>query len=102
MSLVSLRARLDAATPGPWHATQVVDCWQIYDASDPFFLAGDLEQDDAVLIAHAPTDLRLALNVIEAMTCCAKGGSGCYTTDGAGDTDTCAVCVAYRAFEAAS
>jgi hypothetical protein len=69
MSTESLRARLEAATPGPWKAR--------YSGPELYVFGprGDLAQihgpeneaaHDADLIAHAPTDLAAALEVVEA------------------------------------
>lgn len=78
MSTESLRARLDAATPGPW--TVVGDDPAVSIGLEMAWVKGPynettdrhaevtdyIEQVDADLIAHAPTDLRGALDVIEA------------------------------------
>ena len=86
--LAAIRARLDAATPGPWkisgelpdyeHYTRIcVESW-IFDAIDidvpvcpDGFTKGEIDerdnpQADAALIAHAPTDIAALLDAIAA------------------------------------
>ena len=72
MSTQSLRGRLELATMGDWSFGQKgVVCWP---DDPPPAMAPILARDeratnwaaDADLIVHAPTDLRLALDVIEA------------------------------------
>lgn len=88
-----IRARLAAATPGPWKAQE----WHGNDdggwaAVGPHHTAGDVEDDDdrwdadqpdsvchnkakadAALIAAVPDDLTYLLNEVEAMTTIIKG-----------------------------
>ena len=65
MSTESVRARLDAATSGRWYRISKARAneGRIVVIGD---YAIDPNWNDADLIAHAPTDLRLALDVIEA------------------------------------
>ncbi len=49
--LAALRARLDAATPGPWHGWSVTA----------------VRHEDMQLIAHAPTDIATLLAAAEAL-----------------------------------
>ena len=58
-ALDAIRRRLDAATPGPWDAEQ----W------GNLFVMVDMQRPDADLIAHAPEDLRLLLDVVEEWRC---------------------------------
>ena len=75
MSAESLRARLEAATPGTWEISgepgKTAVGIRSTEESRPGIGAiyGGSERNakaDADLIAHTPTDLRLALGVIEA------------------------------------
>jgi len=78
VSVESVRARLDAATSGPWAMRAHDGCATVIAPSltmpwDTVVYADDsghprTSESDADLIAHAPTDLRLALDVIEAAT----------------------------------
>lgn len=79
MSSESVRGRLDAATPGPWIAAGAATWrsarldWRgrIYDNRNALVarqsgVANPDPRPDSYLIAHAPTDLAAALDVIEA------------------------------------
>jgi hypothetical protein len=76
--IAAARARLKAATPAPWYATYNIDFepenedvgnWYVsLDEDAPFrgrtsesFVADFVHKEDAIFIAHAPEDLRLAL-----------------------------------------
>lgn len=68
MSSESVKARLEAATPGQWRADEGACCVGTDEADiaegigrHPYAARGDAD-----LIAHAPTDLAAALKVIEA------------------------------------
>ena len=68
MSAESLRARLAAATPGPWEGLLV---GVVGDEERTYVAPFDNERQapkpaDADLIAHAPTDLALLLAVFDA------------------------------------
>lgn len=76
--LSAIRARLDAATPGPWEAG-TADCCPDMGWVDgpkgavcPQFTATkvthSLDANDAELIANAPTDLRALLDEVERLT----------------------------------
>ena len=67
MSLESIRARVEAATPERWHAEEIVGEYHVM-VGYPF---GDTigvfnEEGDAGLAAHARTDIPLLLLVAEA------------------------------------
>lgn len=65
--LADIRARLGAATPGPWQAREDEVRWErvycIVDAEDCAVCA-DASPADAELIAHAPGDLRRLLDEV--------------------------------------
>lgn len=67
----SIRARLDAATPGPWKWTNEPRQWLMAaDGSQPVLACATLlhpEGPNAELIAHAPTDLAALLGAVEAV-----------------------------------
>lgn len=70
--LDEIRARLEAATPGPWEAYHArfpnaygEGFWRV-DGPHERGYEGGFERADADLIAHAPEDLRLLLAVAEA------------------------------------
>jgi hypothetical protein len=73
--LSAIRARLDAATPGPWDAGTATCCPDMgwvdgpKGAVCPQFTATkvthSLDANDADLIANAPTDLRALLGEVE-------------------------------------
>ena len=73
--LSAIRARLDAATPGPWEAGTACCCPDMgwvdgpKGAVCPQFTATkvthSLDANDAELIANAPTDLRALLDEVE-------------------------------------
>lgn len=81
MSLEMIRQRLEAATPGPWEQRhgqllmppqryEVIGAdgtWLVTAGDNDYGPAGGLYgADNAALIAHAPTDLKLLLAVAEA------------------------------------
>jgi hypothetical protein len=76
--LSAIRARLDAATPGPWEAGTASCCPDMgwvdgpKGAMCPQFTATkvthSLDANDAEFIAHAPTDLRALLDEVERLT----------------------------------
>jgi hypothetical protein len=76
--LDAIRARLDAATPGPWEAGTASCCPDLgwvegpKGAVCPQFTATkvthSLDANDAELIANAPTDLRALLDEVERLT----------------------------------
>ena len=70
------RARLDAATPGSWIAwiegNTDPQTGETMWGGDPGVIIGDrfaegMTHDDATFIAHAPTYLRAALDMIDAL-----------------------------------
>lgn len=78
IDLDAIKARLTAATPGPWRVSRqniderpgtsevcdlVNDCWVIVEHND----LGRYE-DDADLIAHAPTDLAYLCATLRTLT----------------------------------
>jgi hypothetical protein len=75
--LSAIRARLDAATPGPWEAGTASCCPDLgwvegpKGAVCPQFTATkvthSLDANDAELIANAPTDLRALLAEVEGL-----------------------------------
>jgi hypothetical protein len=77
----AIRARLDAATPGPWEAvtpkryaavrSEKAGCYVYTQGKIPADTHADTvtrQQRDAHLIANAPTDLRALLNEVERLT----------------------------------
>jgi hypothetical protein len=71
VSRESIRARLAAATPGPWKASLEVAAAHVarlgqWEVSAPKFIGGKVRQD-ATLIAHAPSDLAALLAVADAV-----------------------------------
>ncbi len=85
MPIETIKARLDAATPGPWEMTDHVERYHVPEAApDAVYdyhwwsidhngvtvvedMRGAEESEpDFALIAHAPTDLRALLKVAEA------------------------------------
>lgn len=81
--LAAIRARVEAATPGPWEVlgpypnVHVGRCYEDDDGEELEFLicqmetkapkSGCLDHADAALIAHAPTDLRALLAHVTAV-----------------------------------
>jgi hypothetical protein len=74
----AIRARLEAATPGPWHQGRADhrDEWGCVNVGDYGWVTpvgmeygADSEQGraDAELIAHAPDDLAYLLDAVEAL-----------------------------------
>lgn len=66
--VAEIRERLEKATPGEWRRYDHAGPWHIWrDAGEgESHIAGDVLTDgDADLIAHAPSDLSWALDVIE-------------------------------------
>lgn len=67
MSLASIRARVEAATEGEWHAEEIVgeyhivDWYPFGDSIGEFYREGDAE-----FAAHAKHDIPLLLKVAEA------------------------------------
>ncbi len=76
--IAAIRARLDAATPGPWEAGTASCCpdmgWvdgprsMICPVLHPTKRTHTLDANDAELIANAPTDLRALLDEVERLT----------------------------------
>jgi hypothetical protein len=79
--LSAIRARLDAATPGPWEAvtpkryaavrSEKAGCYVYTQGKIPADTHADTvtrQQRDAHLIANAPTDLRALLDEVERLT----------------------------------
>jgi hypothetical protein len=79
--LDAIRARLDAATPGPWEAvtpkryaavrSEKAGCYVYTQGKIPAETHPDTvarQQRDAHLIANAPTDLRALLDEVERLT----------------------------------
>lgn len=113
MSSESLRARLAAATPGPWITVSSTDgvtqhYWVQAEERNPVDQLVVESHDgvpirpDANLIAHAPTDLAAALKVIELAkaehTMGAPDGDGCrFCSCGISD---CPTAFEVEAFEA--
>lgn len=70
LDLAPIKARLAAATPGPWtwvcHSTAGVSEWTVFDAAD-HALATNRHgwRPDAEFIAHAPTDIAALLAEVE-------------------------------------
>lgn len=105
MSTESLRSRLAAVKPGPWDIDEDGCCVYSTDESvcGPIALVviGGAEGtgEDAVLIAHAPTDLAGALAVIEVARSGHRPMAGfehqCECFD-----PTCAIFAAIEAFDA--
>lgn len=65
--LQEIRARLDAATPGPWHVHPVGSIEVRRLDYSGFVVARANHDDDADLIAHAPADLAWLLAEIDAL-----------------------------------
>ena len=61
----SIRARLNAATPGPWKAIKYYKNQLSNGAGPDWGLEGVRSFEDADLCAHAPTDLRALLAEVE-------------------------------------
>jgi hypothetical protein len=74
--IAAIRQRVEAATPGPWVSERawdafrtIADCGHLYCVNAPQTLPGPPGRNgatDAELIAHAPEDLRWALDQLEA------------------------------------
>lgn len=112
MSIESVRKRLEAATPGPWER-YTNPAWD-----DPGYIRTPHTSDsrprhvayvrsdegnpipNAELIAHAPTDLRLALDVIESAKAVVSYEEVIAPTPGC-DCPGCRLFAALDAFEAA-
>ena len=63
--LDSIRARLNATTPGPWKAIKYYKNQLANGAGPDWGLEGVRTFEDADLCAHAPTDLRALLDEVE-------------------------------------
>ena len=70
LDLDPIRARLAAATPGPWERvpaivsdTRPADCYDIWAADD--WLCANIHHTDAALIANAPADMAALLAEVE-------------------------------------
>lgn len=79
--IAAIRARLEAATPGPWAQPIDEEPRAIVAAKRPMFSLLALDRDgmaivdkkaDADLIAHAPTDLRDLLSYVERLEAVAE------------------------------
>lgn len=98
MSSSSVRKRLQEATPGPWEKEEdsLAITGPVGAARDDRMIIydeGGHSEEDADLIAHAPTDLALALDVIEIAAELHE------TQRHVGDP--CPLCIALAAFETA-
>ena len=68
--IAEIRARLDAATPGPWHKHDD-EPWVTNSATPPMrIIATGLrgQPENADLIAHAPADIAWLLDEVERVT----------------------------------
>ena len=65
--LKEIRARLDAATPGPWAKHRRSVHWSGNDDYAPLVVAMAEHPNDTALIAHAPADLAWCLAEIDAL-----------------------------------
>ena len=70
VSTETCKARLEMAVPGPWSLERGHEGWDIYAGDRMVTDDGGTRCQDAILIAHAPTDLAAALKVIEAIKAC--------------------------------
>ena len=74
MSIESIKARLVAATPGPWRGARVAngrtEHWAIYvegpDDSHTAIAMNIGREGDGILMRDAPADLALLLNALQA------------------------------------
>ena len=83
----AIRARLDAATQGPWtwaaHTTADGDEWAVFNESNwALATSRDGWVCDAELIAHAPTDLRALLDENAQLRQALDYYEKCYPCDG--------------------
>ena len=66
--LAEIQARLDAATPRPWHLDARGD-WGVYTEAMPSATSSDIasavRREDEVLLAHAPDDLAVLLAAVK-------------------------------------
>jgi len=54
--LAAIEARMNAATPGPWVA-HGYEVWNIENGEEAYFIEPLPNPEDAVFIAHTPTDI---------------------------------------------
>ena len=67
MSIESIKARLEAATPGPWKAGPSF-CTVLSSGPDRCYLVCETEErEDREFIAHAPQDIAALLKIVEAV-----------------------------------
>ena len=66
MSIESITARLGSATPGPWTPFRGHEGWDIHAPTGPVTLDSGARGVDVALLAHAPGDLTLLLDVARA------------------------------------
>jgi hypothetical protein len=108
--LEEIKARLNAATPGPWKAYD----WPSFPRSDEncvriesettitAFCFSDKPNHDALLIAHAPEDLRKLIAVVEVLSATISKHCNCreYASGPNGmDTIQCDNCEALESAE---
>jgi|GEM_PF-6765480 len=83
-----MKARLEAATPGPWRydgssGVETIPEFDLhrFDIMGETVARVDLTDYDGVLIAHAPSDLAKLHAALDAVEALHEPGPGYYTTD---------------------
>lgn len=81
--LTEIRARLDAATPGPWKRSlsgSRYNPWKVHRGAILVALSGE-SPEDADLIAHAPADIAWLLAEVEELRAVVRNTPAHYRTD---------------------
>lgn len=94
MSRDDIRARLAAATPGPWEFGCGLSDWHVSTGGvdDCITVATTIYGDDGEFIAHAPDDLRLLLAVADAAAEVIHDSQLCFGDHQPVDQDGAIVC----------
>lgn len=71
--LAEIRARAEAATPGPWGAVKWSALWEIRTPAVEPGVAFELDHADAEFVSHARTDIPALLDYIEELEAKARG-----------------------------
>lgn len=67
--LAAVKQRLEKATPGPWHAKNKLDFYDIIIENESVWVATLFKHEDSTsnadLITNAPTDLKTLIEIVE-------------------------------------
>lgn len=95
--IAAVKQRLEKATPGPWHAKNKLDFYDIIIENESAWVATLFKHEDsksnADLITNAPTDLKTLLEIVEkqqaALNYCIGEAAHALNSDTGGESGAC-------------